>query len=171
MLTGLLLLFGPWLAFRALGVLGVTRFATWRASAAHGLAVMLVLTGAAHFTPDSVTVMPSHDDLTAMVPPFVPAPDLMVHATGVLELLGALGLVLGATRSTAGSCLAALFVLLIPANIYAAVHHVPLNGDPATPLWFRIPEQALYFTIALWSSRPSRTEDADRRPVARSVAA
>jgi uncharacterized membrane protein len=155
MFEGLLLLLVPWLAFRAAGALGVTRFAGWRSSAAHALAVMLVFTGAAHFVPDSVTVMPSHDDLTAMVPPFVPAPDLMVYATGVLELAGAAGLVLRATRRLAGRCLALLFVCLIPANIHAAAAGIPLNGDPATPLWFRIPEQAVYIAVALWATRSS----------------
>src|SRR5690349_17872997 len=152
MFEGLLLLFVPWLAFRAAGALGVTRFAGWRPSAAHALAVMLIFTGAAHFAPDSLTVMPSHDDLTAMVPPFVPAPDLTIYATGVLELLGAAGLVLRPTRRLAGRCLALLFVCLIPANIYAAAADIPLNGDPATPLWFRIPEQAIYIAVALWAT-------------------
>jgi len=152
MFEGLLLLFVPWLAFRTAGALGVTRFASWRSSAAHALAVMLIFTGAAHFAPDSLTVMPSHDDLTAMVPPFVPAPDLTIYATGVLELLGAAGLVLRPTRRLAGRCLALLFVCLIPGNIYAAVADIPLNGDPATPLWFRIPEQAIYITVALWAT-------------------
>nr|WP_221382520.1 hypothetical protein [Actinoplanes polyasparticus] len=153
MFEGLLLLFVPWLAFRAAGALGVTRFAGWQSSAAHALAVMLVFTGVAHFAPDSLTVMPSHDDLTAMVPPFVPAPDLTVYTTGVLELLGAAGLVLRATRRLAGQCLALLFVCLIPANIYAAAADIPLNGDPATPLWFRIPEQIIYIAVALWAAR------------------
>jgi uncharacterized membrane protein len=121
-------------------------------SAAHGLAVMLVFTGTAHFTPDSFTQMPSHDDLTAMVPPWIPAPDLIIYVSGVLEWLGALGLVLSATRRAAGVCLALLFAALLPANIYAAMHDIPLNGDPATPLWFRIPEQMLYVAVALWSA-------------------
>ncbi|MFF3457498.1 hypothetical protein ACFYXH_24885 [Streptomyces sp. NPDC002730] len=148
----LMLLAGPCLGFRLLGALGVGRFATWRDSAAHGLAVMLVFTSAAHFAPESVTVMPSHADMVAMVPPFVPFPGLMVYATGALELLGALGLVLAATRSAAGTALAALFVLMFPANVYAAVADVPFKGDPATPLWFRIPEQIVFITIALWGA-------------------
>jgi len=164
MLQGLILLFVPWLAFRALGALGVGRFATWRVSAAHGLAVMLVFTGTAHFTPDSFTQMPSHDDLTAMVPPWIPAPDLMVYVSGVLELLGALGLVLSETRRAAGVCLALLFAAVLPANIYAAMNDIPLNGDPATPLWFRIPEQIVYVAVALWSAGAIRSPRRVRRP-------
>ncbi|WP_308674577.1 hypothetical protein [Amycolatopsis sp. A133] len=147
-----MLLIGPLLGFRLLGALGVSRFATWRVSAAHGLATMLVATGTAHFAPATVTVMPNHADLVAMVPPFVPFPHLMVYATGVLELLGALGLVLTTTRSTTGIGLAALFVLMFPANVYAATADIPLDGDPPTPLWFRIPEQLLFIAVALWAA-------------------
>lgn len=152
MFVTLILLIGPTLGFRLLGALGISRFATWRASVTHGLAVMLVATATAHFVPPSVTVMPSHDGLVAMVPPFVPFPGAVVHLTGALELLGAAGLVRAATRSTAGIGLAVLFVLMLPANIYAAIEDIPLNGDPATALWFRVPEQLIYIAIALWAA-------------------
>ncbi|GAA4905355.1 putative membrane protein [Stackebrandtia albiflava] len=150
---------------RALGAIGWRRFATWHASAAHALAVMLLMTAAAHFVPDSVTAMPSHDDMVAMVPPFVPWPSLAVYATGVLELLGAAGLVHPTTRRAAGLCLAALFAVMLPANVYAAVADIPLNGTPATPLWIRIPEQVLYIGIALWAAKaaPLRAGTAPRR--------
>jgi len=93
MFETVLLLAVPTAGFRVLGALGVGRFATGRASAAHGLAVLLVFTAAAHFAPPSVTVAPSRDDLEAMIPPFVPFPNAVVYGTGVLELLGAAGLV------------------------------------------------------------------------------
>ncbi|MBC7212369.1 MAG: hypothetical protein H5U33_20370, partial [Pseudomonas sp.] len=80
----LVALIGSLAAFRALGALGVTRFASWSASAAHALAIMLVMTGTAHFMPASVTVMPNYADMVAMVPPFVPFPGFMVLASGVL---------------------------------------------------------------------------------------
>lgn len=152
MFTTLLLLVIPSLGFRLLGALGVRGFADSRVCAAHGLAVMLFFTGLAHFLPESVTAMPGHDDMVAMVPSFVPFPRFMVYATGVLEFLGALGLLLERTRPAAGVCLAVLFVLMFPANVHAALEEVPLNGDPATPLWFRAPEQVLFIAVALWAS-------------------
>jgi uncharacterized membrane protein len=143
------------LVFRALGALGVRRFASWPVSAAHGMAVMLPLTASAHFVPADVTVMPNHADMVRMVPPFLPFADALVYITGVLEVLGAAGLVLTATRRYAGYALAALFVALIPANIYAAVADVPFAGGEATPLWQRIPEQILYIGVALWVAQSS----------------
>lgn len=141
------------LVFRALGALGVRRFATWSASAAHGMAVMLLLTASAHFVPAEVTAMPNHADMVRMVPPFLPFADALVYLTGVLELLGAAGLVITATRWAAGYALAALFVALLPANIHAAVADVPFAGGEATPLWQRIPEQILYLAVAVWVAR------------------
>ncbi|MGW5387031.1 DoxX family protein [Nocardia sp. NPDC003963] len=150
MFDTLLLFVVPTMVLRLLGLIGVRRFATWRISAAHGLALLFTMTGIAHFAPDSVTVMPSHNDLTAMVPSFVPFADFAVYATGVLELAGAVGLVVAGTRRWAAIGLAALLVIMIPANIHAALDDIPLNGEAATPLWFRIPEQVVYFTLALW---------------------
>ncbi|WP_046776958.1 hypothetical protein [Streptomyces yangpuensis] len=150
----LMLIAVPSVLFRLLGALGVGRFATWRMSVVHGLAVMLVFTASAHFAPSALGPVPGHHDLVAMVPPFVPLPRLAVYATGVLELLGAAGLVLGRTRRAAGLGLAVLFVLMLPANIHAAVEHIPFNGEPATPLWFRIPEQVVFIGVALWACLP-----------------
>ena len=145
------------IGFRALGALGVRRFTTWPVAAAHAMAVMLLFTASAHFVPASVTVMPNHADMVRMVPPFLPYADALVYLTGVFELLGAAGLVVTATRKPAGYALAALFVALLPANIHAAVAHVPFAGGEATPLWQRIPEQILYLAVALWVARTAQT--------------
>jgi uncharacterized membrane protein len=147
------------LAFRLLGAFGVRRFASWSAAAAHALAVMLVMTASAHFVPAGVTAMPNHADLTAMVPPAVPFPAAMVYLTGVLELLGAAGLALRGTRRPAGLALAVLFVLLLPANIYAAVADVPFAGGEPTPLWLRVPEQVVFIALALWATRSAASPD------------
>jgi len=153
-------------AFRALGALGVRRFASWPVSAAHGMALMLLFTASAHFVPADVTMMPTHADLVAMVPPFLPFADALVYVTGVLELLGAAGLVLTATRWAAGYALAALYVALLPANIHAAVADVPFDGGSATPLWQRIPEQILYLGWALWVARAAQVAERSKRTAA-----
>jgi uncharacterized membrane protein len=155
-------------AFRALGALGVRRFASWPVSAAHAMAVMLLFTASAHFVPSSVTMMPNHADMVRMVPPFLPFADALVYLTGVFELLGAAGLVIAATRKPAGYALAALFVGLLPANIYAAVADVPFAGGEATPLWQRIPEQVLYIAVAVWVARTA-TRRAEPAPIKEKV--
>ena len=84
----------------------VTRF-----SALTGLAAMFVLTGVAHF-------VGKRAELVGMVPPFLPAPELLVTVTGVLELAGAAGLVWSRTAPWVAGSLSALLVAMFPANVY-----------------------------------------------------
>jgi uncharacterized membrane protein len=113
---------------RALGWLGVAYVESWTAAIAVGLAAMFVLTGIAHFAPAM------RADLVAIVPPRLPAPGLLVTGSGVLELLGAVGLVLPATRVAAAVCLLLLMLAMFPANIYAS--RMP---DPPASMTTRLP--------------------------------
>jgi uncharacterized membrane protein len=131
------------LLFRGLGVLGVDIFATWQVSAAWALAAMFGFTASAHFTK-------TKEDLVAMVPKAFPNPRMLVYLTGVLEILGAIGLLVPMTRSLAGICLALLLVAMFPANVSAARKGTQLRGKPPTPLWIRAPMQLLFVGIALW---------------------
>jgi uncharacterized membrane protein len=131
------------LLFRGLGVLGVDIFATWQVSAAWALAAMFGFTASAHFTK-------TKEDLVAMVPKAFPNPRMLVYLTGVLEILGAIGLLVPVTRSLAGICLALLLVAMFPANVAAARKGTQLRGKPPTPLWIRAPMQLLFVGIALW---------------------
>jgi uncharacterized membrane protein len=86
--------------------------------------------------------------LIAMVPPQLPRPDLLVFMTGVLELAGAAGLLLEATRMWAACGLILLMGVMLPANISAARRGVALRGRRATPLWIRVPMQLLFVAWA-----------------------
>jgi len=99
---------------RIVGWLAVPYVDTWTTAIAVGLASMFVLTGVAHFAPRS------RGDLVAIVPPRLPMPWLLVTVTGVLEFLGAVGLLLPATRVAAAVCLLLLMLVMFPANVYAA---------------------------------------------------
>jgi len=131
------------LIFRGLGALGVPHFQTWHDASLWGLAVMLLFTASAHFTP-------MKEDLIKMVPQPFTYPRQIVLITGILEILGAIGLLIPFTRTVAGICLAVLFVALLPANINAALKAIPLRGRPATPLWLRVPMQVLFIVLVLW---------------------
>jgi uncharacterized membrane protein len=102
------------IAARSIGWLGVGYVNSWTAAIAVGLAAMFILTGFAHFAP------PLRRDLIAIVPPRLPAPGLLVTITGVLELLGAAGLLLPVTRVAAAVCLLVLMLAMFPANVYAS---------------------------------------------------
>jgi uncharacterized membrane protein len=130
------------LVARTVGALGVDYVDGWAAAVAVGLALMFVVTGIAHF------VNPLRRDLIAIVPPRLPAPGLLVTVTGVLELVGALGLLYPPTRPAAALALAVLMVAMFPANVYAS--RMP---DPPTSMTTSLPlrtlEQVVFVGAAL----------------------
>jgi uncharacterized membrane protein len=116
------------IAARSIGLLGVAYVNNWTAAIAVGLAAMFLLTGFSHFAP------PLRRDLVAIVPPRLPAPGYLVTFTGLLELLGAVGLLVPATRVAAAVCLVVLMLAMFPANIYAS--RMP---DPPKSMTTRLP--------------------------------
>ncbi|HEY7617423.1 MAG TPA: DoxX family protein [Terriglobales bacterium] len=143
----LIVLLTSWLVFRGIGMLGVPALVTWQDSARYALAVMFVFTGIAHFNK-------MKHDLARMIPPVFPRPLLLVYITGMLEFMGAAGLLLPQFHSLAGMCLIALLVGMFVANVNAALTGVTLRGKPATALWLRTPMQALFIGLLWWSARP-----------------
>jgi len=107
---------------------------------------MFTFTATAHFNK-------MKHDLARMIPAYFPRPLLIVHITGVLELLGAAGLALPQFRRLAGICLVALLVRMFIANVNAAQRGVTLRGKPPTPRWLRAPAQILFIALVWWSTR------------------
>lgn len=142
----LIVLLVSWLIFRAIGVAGVQALASWQHSARYALAVMFVFTATAHFNK-------MKHDLARMIPAYFPRPLLVVHITGVLELLGAAGLMLPQFRRLAGICLIALLIGMFVANVNTAQEGVTLRGKLPTPLWLRTPMQILFVALLWWSTR------------------
>jgi uncharacterized membrane protein len=127
---------------RIVGWLGVDYVDTWVKAIAVGLAAMFVLTGVAHFVP------PLRGNLIAIVPPRFPAPGLLVSITGVLEFLGAVGLLVPVTRVAAAVCLLLLMLAMFPANIYAAWMPNPPKST-TTQLPLRTAEEIVYLAAAV----------------------
>ncbi|WP_327120379.1 DoxX family protein [Nocardia sp. NBC_01730] len=103
---------------------GVGWLDSWPHATALGLAAMFVLTSSAHF------LQPRRDALIAMVPPRLPSPPALVTLTGILELAGAVGLVIPATADLAAICLIALLVMMFPANVRAARAELGIKTMP-----------------------------------------
>jgi uncharacterized membrane protein len=141
----LLILAGSLLVFRALGALGIEALATWSAATRWALAILLLVTASAHFNR-------MQEDLIRMVPGWVPGPRLVIYLTGACEILGAVGILLPATRRLAGLALILFLVAVFPANVKAARERLPLAGRPATPLWQRLPVQLLLIVLLWWST-------------------
>ncbi|MFV2196698.1 DoxX family membrane protein [Nocardiopsis sp. LOL_012] len=139
------------LLLRAAGALGVRALRAWPVALRGGLAAMFALTGTVHF-------VGMRGELVAMVPPALPAPGLLVTATGVLELAGAAGLLWPRTARWAAVGLAALLVAMLPANV-----HLALTGTDLAPHQELLPRTAMQVlflaaaaTVALTAPRRLR---------------
>ena len=130
------------IAARCIGWLGVGYVNSWTAAIAVGLAAMFVLTGSAHFAPQL------RADLIAIVPPRLRAPGYLVTITGLLELLGAVGLLLPVTRVAAAVCLLVLMLAMFPANVYAARMPDPPKSM-TTQLPLRIAIEVVFLAAAV----------------------
>ncbi len=93
----------------------------------------------------------------SIVPPQIPDATDVVLGTGVLELAGALGLMLPWTRRLAGWCLFALTLAVTPANVYMLYVHDQFPSVPVWLLWLRLPLQLVLLWLIVWGSRWRRT--------------
>ena len=112
-----------------------------------GVALILAVSGVMHF----VAPRPFVQHLPEAVP-FRPE---LVTITGAMELVLALGLI-GPRRwhRHAGVAAAVFLVLVFPANLWAAVSQVPIDGVPTGWVrWARLPLQIPLVAAALWSTR------------------
>lgn len=100
-------------------------------------ALLFLVAGVLHF------VMPVFFD--RIVPPWVPDARLATTVSGVLEIVGAIGLLIPATRTAAGWGLLALLVAVFPANLYMLDQARSADASIAylAALWLRLPVQPL----------------------------
>jgi uncharacterized membrane protein len=139
--------------FAALHLPGLRRLpylATAGDKAAVAMAVGFVITGVNHFT--------NPERFLVMMPAMLPAPTLLVLVSGGLELAGALGLLIPATRRWAGLGLALLLIAVFPANLNVAIQGLTVPGMPDARwyYWLRLPFQLVFIGWALWCSRSAR---------------
>jgi len=135
------------LVLRALGAAGVALLDSWIISLRGGLAAMFLLTASAHWGR-------RRSDLVRMVPPGFPRPGLIVTLTGLLEVIGAVGLLIPAIAPAAAACLSVLLIAMFPANVRAAVHNVTLGGKTATGVPLRLLLQIVFIAALLVAGFP-----------------
>ncbi len=102
--------------FVLLGATGLVSGAYgWWDSLRMALAGMFLLTASAHWGK-------RRPDLIQMVPPVFPRPDLLVTGTGILEILGASGLLIASVAPYAAAALSLLLIAVFPANVHAGAN-------------------------------------------------
>lgn len=137
----LIIVVTAFIALRTAGALGVSGLTSWRTCLRWSLALMFLVTASGHWGS-------RRPDLVAMVPPQFPSPGLLVTLTGMLEIAGAVGLMIPRTSRLAALCLAVMLVAMFPANVYAARNELTIGGRPATALPLRTAVQAALVAAA-----------------------
>jgi uncharacterized membrane protein len=105
-----------------------------------GLSLFFIFTAIGHFI--------STEEMAAMLPPSIPYRIELIYLTGVLELLGAIGVWIPRLVRPTGLLLILMLIGLLPANIYSAINRVDFGGHGAGPAYLlvRIPFQL----FAIW---------------------
>ncbi|WP_276501444.1 DoxX family protein [Terrimonas pollutisoli] len=118
-------------------------------SARIAMCVMLCFTAIAHFV--------FTKGMTMMIPDFIPYRKELVYFTGILEIVLGIGLLTPSFRVVAAWLLIGFFILMLPANINAAIHKIDyqkgtIGGPGLTYLWFRVPLQVLFICWTYFST-------------------
>lgn len=105
------------------------------------MSAMLLFTAFGHFA--------FTEGMTMMLPDFIPFKTETIYFTGIIEIVAAIGLFIPSLRILTAWLLIAFFILILPANIYAAIKNIDyqkgtFDGQGLTYLWFRIPLQVLF---------------------------
>ncbi len=110
------------------------------------LALFLLVAGTGHFV--------ASEAFLAQVPPWLPAPLVIVYVSGVVELaLGAALLLAHRHRVLVGWTVAAFFVVIVPGNISQAVTGTAAFGlETDAARWGRLAFQPVLVVWALWST-------------------
>jgi|GEM_PF-523138 len=135
-----LLLTFPYLILTLAGKLA-PRFKVAPATRARvGLSLFFAFTAIGHFISTAA--------MAEMLPAAVPYRIELIYLTGILELLGAIGVWIPRLARLTGFLLILMLVGLLPANVYSAVNRVDFGGHSAGPLYLliRVPFQL----FAIW---------------------
>jgi uncharacterized membrane protein len=146
----LIVLLVSWLVVRAVGFGASWHEAdSWSGALRFAFAIMFLFTAASHFHPRT------RGDLIRKVPERLPAPGVLVTATGLFELIGAVGLLVPPAATAAAYGLMLLLVAMFPANVHAARARLMVVGRQASPLVWRLPLQIFWIASLWWVARTS----------------
>ena len=100
-----------------------------------GLSLFFLFTSIGHFS--------KTEEMAAMLPASVPYRIWLIYVTGILELLGAIGVWIPRLTKLTGFLLILMLIGVLPANIYSAINRVDFGGHAAGPAYLlvRVPFQ------------------------------
>ena len=110
------------------------------------LSLLFFVAGVGH-----LTVL--HEDFAVIVPPpFDQRRDEIVVITGIMEIMGGLGLLVPSLRNLTKLCLTLFLIAVFPANIYGSQHGIKFRGQPHPSIPVRLALQILLVVLIWWSS-------------------
>lgn len=112
---------------------------SWRNVSVPLCTVLFIFVGILHFAKTPVFLR--------IMPPQLPFPLELVYISGLVEILGGLGLLYKRTRALSAMLLIALLVAVFPANVHMAMNPEKFPEIPTWLLFVRLPFQAV---LALW---------------------
>jgi uncharacterized membrane protein len=100
-----------------------------------------------------------------IMPPYFPAPQLLVVVSGIAEIAGGIGLLIHPLRQFAGWGLVALLIAVFPANIYMLQYPEQFHFAPWV-LWARLPLQGVFIAWVWFVAiqRPPRKRNLPEMP-------
>ncbi len=84
----------------------------------------------------------------AMMPPYIPFPELMVQLSGVAELVLGVAVIAPKTSRLGAMGLIALLIAVFPANLNMALHSEQFPDFSPMMLYVRLPFQAVFIAWA-----------------------
>ena len=141
-------LFGSFALLMILSRIGILfRHETNRGLAAFAMAIFLIFFGISHFF--------LVNEMILMIPKIFPYPDFIVYATGVIEIVLAIGLIIPKTRRLSGIFIALYFIAVFPVNIVKAMSDIDIQGTFNSPImsWVRLLFQPIFILWALYCSK------------------
>lgn len=115
-----------------------------------GLSLFFAFTAIGHFM--------RTEAMAEMLPPAVPYRIELIYLTGILELLGAIGVWIPRLTKLTGVLLIVMLIGVLPSNIYSALNRVEFGGHGAGPLYLlvRIPFQLF---VIWWTWLATKTHN------------
>ncbi len=111
------------------------------------LALLFIAGGINHFS--------NPDPYVAIMPPYLPAPLVLVYVSGAAEVLLGILLLVPRFQRLAAWGLILLLVAVFPANLHMAIHPELFPEIPPAALWLRLPLQGVLIAWAyLFARRP-----------------
>ncbi|MFO8231054.1 MAG: DoxX family protein [Longimonas sp.] len=111
----------------------------------YAIAAMFIAAGVAHFIKPSI--------FTRIVPTYLPAPRLLVYASGVFEIAGGAGVLIPSVQVYAAWGLIGMLVVFLPVHTFMARDPEGRFSDlPNWMLWLRIPLQFVLMAWVYWAA-------------------